>query len=119
MARRLKVSLVDSRGCELTQCVGVGLRVGYISGMSEETVSYKSQSDDTTEAVDRLMFEAYARMSADEKLHCVRDLNRTCKILRLTGFRADHPDASEDELRARWAATFLDEKTVFNLFGFR
>ncbi len=79
--------------------------------------NYRPQSADTTEAVDRLMFEAYGRMSADEKLRRVRDLNRTCKMLCLQGLRERYPDADETELSARWAATFLDEKIVSALFG--
>jgi len=77
---------------------------------------YRPQSADTPETIDRMMFEGYARMSADAKLRRVRDLNRTCKMLNLQGLRAEHPDATEEELHARWAATFLDEKIVSHLF---
>lgn len=88
--------------------------------MSEGTASaYRPQSADTTEAVDRLMFEAYARMSPDEKLRRVTDLNRACQTLSLQGFRAEHPDASEQEVQARWAATFLEEKVIYDMFGWR
>ena len=80
---------------------------------------YQPQSADTTETVDRLMFEGYARMSADAKLRRVRDLNRTCKMLNLQGLRSEHPEASEEELQVLWAATFLDRQTVFDMFGQR
>ena len=64
-----------------------------------------------------MMFDRYRKMSPDEKLRRVAELSITCRQLAVEGIRHRFPDADDDEITVRWAATFLDGKTLIGMFG--
>lgn len=78
---------------------------------------YVTQSPDTSEAVDRLLMERYRRMSPNDKLRMVTELNQTVEAVALAGLRQRYPDASERELRLRLAAIRYGRELVLKAFG--
>ena len=80
-------------------------------------VAYETQSTDTSRETEELMFAAYRRMSAAEKLERVGRLGAMVKSVVLADLRARHPDAEERELLLRYAARMHDRETMLAAFG--
>jgi len=60
---------------------------------------------DTAPEIDEMQIEGYRRMSVEEKIARVVDLNRTVEALAVAGIRRRHgEDIPERELRLRLAA---------------
>ncbi|WP_428263644.1 hypothetical protein [Haliangium sp.] len=78
---------------------------------------YKTQSPDTSEEAERLLFERYRTMEPWEKAQLAAELSRAVDQLALAGLRLRHPDADERELRMRLAATRIDRETMIQAFG--
>lgn len=74
---------------------------------------------DTTPDVDAMRFERYAAMSPAEKAGRVVDLTRAACLLALSGLRARHPGAHEQELLLRLAALRLGADAVSRAYGWR
>jgi hypothetical protein len=81
-------------------------------------MAYRPQSVDTHPDVDRLQFEAFARMSPSEKCARVLSLIATARRLAAQGIRERHPGASEREVFLRLVSTWLDRDTVVRAYGF-
>jgi hypothetical protein len=79
--------------------------------------AYRPQSDDTAEDIDRLLIEAYRRMSPAEKLERVAEICRAVDRLAIAGIRQRHPSADEREIRLRRAALRLDRAVMIELFA--
>jgi DNA invertase Pin-like site-specific DNA recombinase len=75
-------------------------------------VVYRPQSSDTSEAVDRMMMQAYGRMSPAEKMDRVRALCRAAHRAAAAGIRLQKPDATDEEIRIIVAARRLGEELV-------
>lgn len=80
-------------------------------------VPYKTQSPDTPRDVEEMLFAAYRRMSAAEKLERVGRLGQMVKSVVLADLRARHPHADERELELRYAARMFDRETMLAAFG--
>jgi hypothetical protein len=78
---------------------------------------YVTQSADTSEEIDRLLFERYRQMQPWEKLRMVAEMIETAEVLAFAGLRLRHPDASDRELRLRLAAMRYDRETMIKAFG--
>jgi hypothetical protein len=76
-----------------------------------------TQSPDTSEEIDRLLFERYRQMQPWEKLRMVAEMIETAEVLAFAGLRLRHPDASDRELRLRLAAMRYDRETMIKAFG--
>lgn len=63
--------------------------------------------EDTSPAAERVLIEGYRRMSAARKAGQVTSLTLAVQQLALARLRAESPDASDNELRARLAALWL------------
>ncbi len=79
--------------------------------------SYRPQSKDTTEEVDRRQFELWREMPDWRKLHLFGELCDTARALAEAGLRERHPHASDQEIRMRLAATWLDRATMIRFYG--
>lgn len=64
----------------------------------------RSGPSDTSPEIEAMQIEGYRRMSVEEKMALVVDLNRTVDALAAAGIRERHGDISERELRIRIAA---------------
>lgn len=56
-------------------------------------------------------------MSPAEKLHLWAELCESAKALTEAGLRMRHPDASDEEIRMRLFATWLDRDTMIEAYG--
>lgn len=78
----------------------------------------KTQSPDTPPEVEEILLERYRQMSPLEKLRQVFELNRMAQTMAATRIQARYgPDLSEQELRLRLAALWLDRETMIAAFG--
>jgi hypothetical protein len=73
---------------------------------------YRPQAQDTSEAVDRMLMDAYRRMSPAEKMERVRALSRAAHQAAAAGIRLRQPDASEADIRIILAVRRLGEDIV-------
>ncbi|MBI3273306.1 MAG: hypothetical protein HYZ53_30235 [Planctomycetes bacterium] len=78
---------------------------------------YKTQSEDTSYDVERMLFEAYRRMQPWEKARRIAEDSRFCDELSLIGIRSRHPEATDEELRLRLGALRLGRETMLKVFG--
>jgi hypothetical protein len=73
---------------------------------------------DTPPEVRKVLIEGYRRMSPQEKMRRVLDLNRTVEAMAAARLRRDYgPELSERELRLRLTALRLDRETMIEVFG--
>lgn len=59
----------------------------------------------------------YRQMTPGQKLAQANALIKATRRLARAGLRSRHPDASEEELRKRFAALVLDAETVRKVYG--
>ncbi len=83
----------------------------------EPSSTYKTQSEDTSYVAERLLFELWGKMSDEEKLNRIFDLNRSCRELAEMGIRERYPDASDEEIRLRLASLHLDRETMIQVYN--
>ena len=79
--------------------------------------AYRTQSEDTTRQVERMMFDHYARLAPWEKIRIIEDLNRTADGAAIVGIRKRHPDANDDEVRLRLAALKYGRDLTLKFMG--
>lgn len=73
---------------------------------------------DTDPEIERLLVEAYRRMTPEERLAKTVDLLRAGEMLMIAGIRDRHGhDLSEREERLRIGALRLGRETMVELFG--
>lgn len=78
----------------------------------------RTQSPDTPPDIEEMVLEGYRRMTPQEKLALVIDLNRAAQAMAALRIRAQYgPDLPERELRLRLAALWLDRETMVKVFG--
>ncbi|HMQ22614.1 MAG TPA: hypothetical protein PKE00_09010 [Planctomycetota bacterium] len=79
--------------------------------------SYEPQASDTTEAIDRLVFEGFRAMSPRERLELARKACHAVERMSIAGLRLRYPNASDDELRKRAGAKRLGPELTRLAFG--
>ncbi len=72
---------------------------------------------DTDPKVEALLIEAYRRMSPEEKLRKVDELNRSLVTLMEADVRRRYPDADEREIRLRVASRWIPPELMRKAFG--
>ncbi|MCM2315959.1 MAG: hypothetical protein NDJ92_12515 [Thermoanaerobaculia bacterium] len=77
---------------------------------------YKPQSRDTSEAIDRLQFELFRKMSLAERVAIFRGVNNAMHQLARIGINLRFPDATPEEVFLRLAATRLDRETMIRVY---
>jgi hypothetical protein len=78
----------------------------------------RTQSPDTPPEIEEMMIERYRRMSPLDRLRQVFELNYMVQTMAATRIQAQYgPDLSEDELRLRLAALWLDRETMIEVYG--
>jgi hypothetical protein len=78
---------------------------------------YRPQAHDTTEAIDRLVFEGFARMAPAARLALCARACRDLRELSMAGLRLRYPNASDRELRCRAGALALGRELTLRAFG--
>ncbi|MFY9823515.1 MAG: hypothetical protein WAM82_19190 [Thermoanaerobaculia bacterium] len=78
----------------------------------------RTQSPDTPPEIEEMMIERYRRMTPLDRLRQVFELNYTVQSMAALRIQAQYgPDLSEDELRLRLAALWLDRETMIEVYG--
>ena len=72
---------------------------------------------DTSPEAEAVMIGILRRMSPEAKLRQACALTRMVRELARAGLRRRHPEATEEELRKRFAALVLDAETVRKAYG--
>lgn len=78
---------------------------------------YVPQSCDTSEAVDRVVFEGIRRMTPVRRLEIAAGASRALHRLSVAGLRLRHPEATEEELFRRAGALRLGRELTLSVFG--
>jgi len=75
-----------------------------------------AMSRDTSAAAEAFLIAGFRQMSPAEKMRRVVELTHAAEQMALARIRAEHPDASERELRLRLASLHLDRETMMRVF---
>jgi hypothetical protein len=73
--------------------------------------------EDTDEATERKLIELTRAMSDEKRLNLLFSTIETGRQLSLAGLKSRYPQASEEELKKRYAALVLDRETVMKIYG--
>ena len=73
-------------------------------------------ASDTSLEAERTQVELWRRMSPIEKLHAVSESTRSVLQLSLVGIRLRHPDASDEECKARLAILKLGRQLACKVY---
>ena len=77
----------------------------------------KTQSPDTHPEIERILIEAYRRMTPGEKFRRIEGMNRSMEMLAMSDIKRRHPDASEYECRLRIASRRIPAELMRKAFG--
>jgi hypothetical protein len=72
---------------------------------------------DTDEATERKLIELTRAMSDEKRLNLLFSMIETGRQLSLAGLKSRYPQASQEELKKRYAALVLDRETVMKIYG--
>jgi hypothetical protein len=78
---------------------------------------YRSQSVDTPEEIDRMLFQRYRQMTPGESIERVWELNEWAWERARSGFRRQFPSASERDIELRLAALKHGPQLVARALG--
>ncbi len=73
--------------------------------------------DDTSPEAAKVLLDLTRRQTTEQRLRQCFDLIEMTRAFTMAGLRMRHPDASEQELRERYAALVLDRETVRKVYG--
>jgi len=73
---------------------------------------------DTSPEIEEMLLEGYRRMTPQEKMQRIVELNRSVEEMAAARIRSQYgPDLPERELRLRLAALRLDRETMIEVFN--
>ena len=72
---------------------------------------------DTTAAAEQVLVQLYRRMTPEQKLHAIFELQRAGDAIALAGIRSRHPSVSEREAALRLAARKYPQQLMVAAFG--
>ena len=73
--------------------------------------------EDTSPEAEAVLIALYRKMSPEKKMRQVGALNRTVKQLALSRLREEDPEATEEVLKLRLAALWLDPALLLAAYG--
>jgi hypothetical protein len=73
--------------------------------------------EDTDEATERKLIELTRRLPDEKKLWLIFDQIEMGRQLSMGGLKRRYPQASQEELKKRFAALVLDRETVMKVYG--
>ena len=76
-----------------------------------------SQPSDTDPKIERMLIEKLRQMPGWRKMELVEDLNRTVRLVALSGLRRRHPAATETEIRRRFAELLVGKEICDRAYG--
>lgn len=78
---------------------------------------YRTQSEDTSPEVQKIIIEGLRKMSVARKLELIAAATRAVQEWALVGVRSRHPRATDRENMLRLASQRLDRATMIAVFG--
>ena len=72
---------------------------------------------DTHPKMEALQIQLLRQASPTRKMNMVAQLNKSARLLALTGLHSQYPQASESELRLRLAGLLLGKETAQKVYG--
>jgi len=72
---------------------------------------------DTHPKIQKILIEGYRRITPQQKMQCVTELNQAVQQLALARILKQYGPLSEHEQRLRLAALWLDRKTMIRVFN--
>ena len=72
---------------------------------------------DTHPKMEALQIQLWRQASPTRKMNMVAQLNKSARLLALTGLRSQHPNASKDELRLKLAVLLYGEELAHKVYG--
>lgn len=72
---------------------------------------------DTHPKMEALQIQLWRQASPTGKMNMLAQLNKSARLLALTGLRSQYPQASEAELRYKLAGLLLGEETARQVYG--
>lgn len=85
--------------------------------MVQREDDFQMQSRDTSTQAEAVQIELWRRMSPAQKASQLSQLCLCVQQLALAGLRSRYPEANEQELFLRLAATRLDRETMVRVYG--
>jgi hypothetical protein len=76
----------------------------------------KAQTSDTPSHIQKVLIAGYRRMTPQEKMQRVTELNRTVQQLALARIRKQYGKISQQEQRLRLAGLWLKRETMIRVF---
>ncbi len=73
--------------------------------------------DDTSPEVKKILIAGYRKMSPQQKMQRVAELNKTVQQLALARIQKQYGELPEREKRLRLASLWLDRKTMIRVFN--
>ena len=80
---------------------------------------YRPQAEDTSEGIDRFVFDRLRALTPGERLALAGQASAALEGLMIAGLRLRHPEASEADLRLRAGALRLGRELCVRAFGQR
>jgi len=72
---------------------------------------------DTPPEIQKILVEGYRKMSPQEKMKRVSELNRSVLQMALARIRREYRDISEQEEKLRLASLWIDKDLMIKVFG--
>lgn len=72
---------------------------------------------DTHPKMEALQIQLLRQASPTRKMNMLAQLNKSARLLALTGLHSQYPQASESELRFKLAGLLLGEETAQKVYG--
>lgn len=72
---------------------------------------------DTHPKMEALQIQLWRQASPTRKMNMLAQLNKSARLLALTGLHSQYPQASEAELRFKLAGLLLGEETARKVYG--
>lgn len=75
------------------------------------------KQSDTHPAIQKMVIEGYRKMTPQQKMRRVSELNKSIQQLALARIRKQYGDISEREQQLRLASLWLDQELMQKVFG--
>ena len=89
---------------------------GWEAGQTQTEAVVKARISDTAPPIQEVVLEGYRKMTPQEKMRRVTELNRAVMQLALARIRLQYGDISEREQQLRLASLWLDRQTMLRVF---
>ena len=76
----------------------------------------KSKLDDTPPEIQKIIIEGYRKMSPQQKIQRVSELNKGVQQFALARIQKEYGEISDHEKRLRLASLWLDRETMVQVF---